>query len=355
MKALNLKWVEPKMRRVSGDNNPCRKSAAVSSSPKIYQVMRQFGMYSLKLLLFFFINFSYCTAQKESGIKLFTFQSPAMFNDSTIEFFKKKEFKDAKLLTDAEINPNRQKAVDSFNIIRYMNFFFPDSLSLGTCVLDIEDSPFYNLKSKSNSAEFVEEKNWFISVLDLLKKYRPNVNFGIYGIPFAVFYTEQMMFNIEQKFDEIFKHCDFIAPALYMSYSDEQVGHQRNLTYLHDNLQIELDYGYRLNKPVIPFIWELIHPSNKKYGGTIIPKIEYLDFVNFIIDYRYNGDSVAGLFLWNPGVPSPVYFKESFGVQNAKNKNESAEGNIKNKAIGNRDSLIIDYYKGILKILGKYK
>jgi hypothetical protein len=71
----------------------------------------------------------------------------------------------------------------------------------------------------------------------------------------------------------------------------------------------------------------------------IIPKDEYLDYVNFLVSYKYNQFSLTGLFLWNPGKPSPVYYKGA------------AATNSKVEAIHNRDSLIIEYYNGIFKVL----
>jgi hypothetical protein len=261
-----------------------------------------------------------------------------MFSQSTLKYFEKENILTAKLLTTTAIEPDDRNIIDTPNIHRYLILFYPDSMSKGTCVIDIEDFDFYNLRMNANTSLFKKAEEKFIVILQIVKKYRPNVKFGIYGLPFYANYQYQRVYNGRNKFANIFRYCDFIAPSLYFSYSDAEIGHQKNVENLHDNLQIALDYGYRLKKPVIPFIWELIHPSNKRYGGTIIAKDSYLDFVNFLVNYSFKGVSIKGLFLWNPAEPSPIYSILSKG-----------------DAIHNRDSLITNYYTGILKILGTYK
>lgn len=303
-----------------------------------------------ELCIFFAPLLAFSQNPTKENIILYTFKPPTL-----LDYFDKENIQTAKLLTSTAIDPKGQGIIDTFDIKRYLTLFYPDSLSKGICVINIEDSVFYNLRLDSSIPQFREAEKRFILILKIVKKIRPNVSFGIYGIPFGVYYPEQTKYNQGGKFDKLFGYCDFIAPSFYINYSDQQIGHVRNINYLQTNLQIALNYSGRLNRPVIPFIWELIHPSNKEFGGTIIPKDEYLDFANFLINYVYKGISIKGLFLWNPGVPSPVYYNQSFRKQTRRMNEKPINAIPDDNAIRNRDSLIIDYYNGILKILGSYK
>jgi hypothetical protein len=266
-----------------------------------------------------------------------------MFNGSTLHYFEKEHIRTVKLMTSSGFNPSG-KGIDSSNIVRYMNFFYPDPKSPGTCVIDWEDSIFYNLRQNKTSVPFNSALESFVKVLKIMKQTRRYVSVGVYGLPFDVFYSTADVYNEDNKFDKLFQYCDFIAPGLYIDFPDKEIGHQRNITYIQHNLEIALQYGHRLNKPVIPFIWEIIHPSNQKYGGMLIPKEEYESYAEFMIHYKYEGTSIKGFFLWTPSVPSLAYYK----LLSDKNLLPS-----KSLSIHVRDSVLTEYYNGILKIIRK--
>jgi len=274
---------------------------------------------------------------------LYVFKSPDMFNKNTLHYFKKKNIKSAKLMTSSGFNPNG-KGIDSFNIVRYMKLFYPDSASSGTCVIDWEDSIFYNLRLNESSVPFNMAVGSFLKVLKIMKQVRPNVSVGIFDLPFEVFYSTADVYNMNNKFDKLFKYCDFIAPEIFIDFPDKEIGHKRNIIFIKHNLDIALQYGYRLKKPVIPFIWEIIHPSNKKYGGMLIPEYEYENYADFMIHYKYNGTYIKGFFLWTSSVPEYAYYK----ILSDNNLTPS-----KSLAIHVRDSVLKHYYNGILRMIEK--
>jgi len=274
---------------------------------------------------------------------LYVFKSPAMFQPETLQYFDSENIKTAKLMTSSGFNPYG-KGVDSANIIRYMNLFYPNPASTGTCVIDWEDSTYYDLRKDRYSAQFNQAVDSFIKVIKFMKQARPKVKIGIFGLPFLVFYPAADVYNKDNKFDKLFQHCDFIAPEIYIVFPDKQIGGRRNITFIQHNLDIALDYAYRLNKPVIPFIWEIIPQSNQQYGGTLIPKDEYRNYARLMMHYKYNNISIKGFFLWTPSIPSPVY-----------NKTRSHSNAILSKSLSihARDSVLKSYYNEILEMIGK--
>lgn len=281
--------------------------------------------------------------QTRRNFELYVFKSPTMFNQNTLEYFIKQDIKAAKLMTSSGFNP-KGKGIDSSNIVRYMKFFYPDTASSGTCVIDWEDSTFYNLRLDKSSVSFNSAVDSFTKVLKIMKQARPYVKVGIFDLPFDVFYPTADIYNKNNKFDKLFEYCDFIAPEIFIDFPDKEIGHKRNITYIQHNLDVALQYGRRLKKPVIPFIWELIHPSNRKYGGMLIPRDEYESYAEFMIHYNYNGTNIKGFFLWTSSVPEQAYYK----ILSDNNLTPS-----KPLSIHVRDSVLTDYYSGILKMVGK--
>lgn len=76
------------------------------------------------------------------------------------------------------------------------------------------------------------------------------------------------------------------------------------MEYFKKNLDVAFDYAIRLNKPVIPFVWYLIHPSNKRYRYEMIPRMEMLTYIDYIHNYKsYNNNSISGMVWWDTPTP----------------------------------------------------
>src|SRR5690606_12568763 len=116
-----------------------------------------------------------------------------------------------------------------------------------------------------NSVRFKNAEKQFIDLLRYIKGVRPNLKIGIYGIPFRTYYPSQLKWNGDRKFDRLMSMSDIVFPSLYIIYPDKEKGKDANEQYLKDNLDVAFSYGERFNKPVIPFIWYIVHPNNKKY------------------------------------------------------------------------------------------
>ncbi|MBW4360345.1 hypothetical protein [Flavobacterium taihuense] len=197
------------------------------------------------------------------------------------------------------IDPKKTGKVDKELFIKVINRYYPDSLANGILCIDLENEAYSNLlKFDSETFEFREASAQFTWMIKTVKKMCPNVKVGVYALPFRTYYANSHMNS--RKLDAILSLSDYIFPSLYTMYPDSQIGKSRNQKYLRENLEFALDYGVRLNKPVVPFIWNLVHPSNKLYGGQLVSKEEVLQNITFIRNFKYKNKSVQGIVWWDP-------------------------------------------------------
>src|SRR5690606_26154260 len=89
-------------------------------------------------------------------------------------------------------------------------------------------------------------------------------------------------------------------PSLYLVYPNEQVGVKKNREYLESNLKYSLQLGEQFNKPVIPWVWHIIHPTNKDFGGNLISKEDFSNYIALIASTKYKNKGAEGVLIWEP-------------------------------------------------------
>lgn len=166
--------------------------------------------------------------------------------------------------------------------------------------LNLENVLYQNLKNYNpGEIQFDSSEKQFIEFIKYVKHKRPNIKVGIYGLP-SNFYWKNIDKKTPNKFDNLLKQVDYISPHLYIHYSKNQYGLQNNIKYIKQNLDVSLNYGKRLNKPVIPYVWYLIHPSNKKYGKQLISQDEMDEYLKTIAGYEFANQRAKGIIWWEP-------------------------------------------------------
>jgi len=226
------------------------------------------------------------------------------YNDSTQKYLKQRYFKSVKLITNSSIvdeNNNINEKTIKQNLKRIL--LSTDDL----LVIDWEKEDFWNLKLRTDSKEFIKAEKQFIRLIKIIRKNNPNIKIGIYGLPFKVYYNLNASYNEKGKFDKILSLVDVICPSFYFNFTDDIIGKEKNIEIITNQLINCLEYGERLNKPVIPFVWELIHPSTKDIGGTFVPKDEFKRHLKLIINFKFKNEKVSGLIWWSPGGASEIY------------------------------------------------
>jgi hypothetical protein len=240
------------------------------------------------------------------------------------------DFQNYRLITQHFIDPKNVGIVDldllEKNIIR----IFPNKSANELICLDLENSLFYDLsKYKKTDSRYKNAEQKFISMIRLVRKLRPNLKIGIYALPQRYYYDQSKETDLT-KYDSILQNCDVIMPSLYLFYPDKQVGKNANISYLEKNLRQALSYGSRLNKPVVPFVWSMIHPSNKRYAYQLVSKGEMKNYIQTIRNFTYKNSSVSGIVWWEA--------EDSIFANWYKGAYKSQPGK------GMQDNIILDYF-----------
>ncbi|WP_347158201.1 hypothetical protein [Pontibacter chitinilyticus] len=224
------------------------------------------------------------------------------FGPKSLAYFDKKDIEVTNFLAENAISQdNNPYKVDVAKVQKAVTRMFPNKDSGGKLLIDWEkrgvfkalrDYPVTDSKYKIAEAEWQK-------LIGLIRKMRPRVEIGIYGIPFRAWPSWTVeKYNPDKKYDSFLSLVDFLAPSLYLAFADEEVGRERNLQYIRDNLDVALDYGKRLQKPVYPFFWHRIHDYNKTYGYELMQIDVFAQYIKFISSYSYKGYKASGVYWW---------------------------------------------------------
>jgi len=260
---------------------------------------------SLKYLSTLFVllitNLLFC--QSQIDIKKFNIYVPynRYSKDVVKQIESNKNYRYYRFLGDQYIDPEKKGVIDERSIKEGLNILYPDKESQGFIAIDIESKLYQNTKDydKGNS-NFEEGIAGLMRLVDIVKNERSKLKVGLFGIPFTFLNENQKVQNKDQKLDQLLKNVDYISPELYIRYPDKEKGFDANKKYLEENLKVALDYGKRLGKPVIPYVWYVIHPSNEKYGRELISQSEMTSYLKIIKDYQYKGRKAGGVIWWEP-------------------------------------------------------
>jgi hypothetical protein len=121
------------------------------------------------------------------------------------------------------------------------------------------------------------------------------------------------------------------------------VGEQRNMDYLKQNMDQFLSYGARLKKPVIPFFWYKVHPSNKKYGMSVMPKGNVQKYLSLLSTYSNQAGRLNGIVWWEGGEKIDKTPAANRGLGAAAARTGASQSETA------RDSIIINYTAPFIK------
>ncbi len=300
------------------------------------QTFRKISFLSLLLLLFFSGSVSAQVAGKFDIITL-----KWRWGSKTNDYLKSNGFTtNARIMGHPVIYGSGSSSRANLTSVReWLAAEFPTSTSTGYLIISWETGPYPVMqKYSATSSEFKAAESEVLRLLNEVKRFRPNVKVSMYMMPYRFWLQNQnTSYNGTGKFDNIFAKVDFIAPSYYILQADEEVGHDRNLQYIRENLQVALTYGKRFNKPVIPFMWHKIHPNlSDRYAGEIIQKEVFAKYIDYIANYSYNNYKAAGVW-WYDGLSGQL--KDLSGIKNC------LAGTVYDKAT--YDAMIVDYAQRI--------
>ncbi|MBF9254112.1 hypothetical protein I2I11_12480 [Pontibacter sp. 172403-2] len=224
------------------------------------------------------------------------------FGPKSLDYFKVNNIVVTNLFAEnAIVEDGSENRVDEAKVRNTLQKLFHHADSDGRLVLDWEDKDIFKALRDypvTDSRYKRAEAEWR-KLIGIIREMRPNVKIGIYGIPFNSWYETNIdKYNPPGKYDELLSLTDFLAPSLYLAFADEEVGHARNLQYIRENMDVALNYGKRLNKPVYPFFWHRIHDYNKKNGYELMQIDVFAAYMKFISTYTYKGYKADGVYWW---------------------------------------------------------
>lgn len=266
------------------------------------------------IVIFFLISITFdVLGQKSKSIYFFKERYDKSVQNEVLNIYN-----NIKIIGASSIYRNYNSNIDLDLYKRNLLKLIPDRNDNSLLCIDIENIQFEKLK-KGNLSEQSKSANAFYELLKLTKSLRPKLKIGFYGIPFNFYYDSQNTFNSIQKFGSLLNEVDVLFPSVYIYYPEKQKGVNSNLQYLEKNLVVALNLGTKFNKPVYPFFWYLVHPSNKKFGYSMLSKDEVNQYLSFMNNFTYNGKSISGIIWWDTITP----YNKKMIKNNSRNINET--------------------------------
>lgn len=291
----------------------------------------------------------YTTIVKKQSYNIPIYMMLSRYGQGTIDQLLESGIQSGRLLTASNIDPKNTNKFDERIVKAFVDKAVSNKDDAGIFIIDWEKQLYDDLKLAASNKKFIAAEKEYVRLIKYIKSLRPNLRVGVYGLPFRVYESKTRNINGDGlKFTGILKHCDIITPSFYFMQTDEEVGKDKNLLIFKNNTEISLEYGAELNKPVVPFIWEIVHPNNKKFGGQLVPLTEFSEIMKFVSNHSYKGQKIQGFFWWTPHRLPNVYKSVlSNDTRFLEEKNEIKEL-IQSVSNANeaRDVLTVEYVKG---------
>lgn len=269
---------------------------------------------------------------------------PAFYSKKVSDYLLQNNCSEAHLLTQSMIDPDKDQQPDLDAVKKFTAQLYPETNATGLFVVDWEAQAFNDLrKYDKNDSRFKAAEAAYIKLVNSIKEYRPGLKVAVYGLPFRSFSNAQPAQDGDNKLDGLLSTCDVLTPSLYILYTNEEVGEQRNMDYLKQNMDQFLSYGARLKKPVIPFFWYRVHPTNKKYGMTVMTRDKVQKYLSLLSTYSNQAGKINGIIWWEGG--------EKIDKTSAANRSlgAAAAGTAAPQNEIARDSIIMNYTAPFIK------
>ncbi len=253
------------------------------------------------------------------------------------------DFRDIKIMVKTDlVNPATPNVIDYQLLEDKLDEKFPVNSNDVLC-LDLENKFYNDLKGNnltrypSVSEEVYQEAiDVYVELITFVKQKRPHLTVGVYGMPFKLFDISEKEEGSDGKLDPILEVADVIFNSVYIPYPAAFTSKEANFLFLKNNLDLALNYGSRLNKPVIPFFWYLVFSpdEHKELRNELLPRQEVYDYMNYIKNYESSGTKVSGLIWWDSQTP---YYKNNYLIK----KNFLPE---EDRAIDSSRNMVFRYY-----------
>lgn len=228
------------------------------------------------------------------------------YSEDTVNELKKNGFSNMTIITRGNIDPKRINEVNDAKVSEFLNKNFTRNNEF-YLVIDWEEQGYRDLRNlQKGNPKFDFAEKQYLKLISIIRAYNSRIKVGIYGLPSRLPVNKKANIN-QKKFDNLLSNVDFICPSFYTMNPVIEIGSKLNTEYFNENLKQAISYGKRLNKPVLPFVWELVHADNKSFGQTLLTDDEFLSNIRQIQNYNFQGSKVSGIIWWAPGKISQAY------------------------------------------------
>jgi hypothetical protein len=205
--------------------------------------------------------------------------------------------------------------VDSLLLIKTLSTLYPKANDSGMACLDWEGEVFQYLIKQDDNQKFKYYLKEYIKSIRIAKRFRPNVQWGYYNLPFREYWKPNS--DWEEKNNNLlplYKEFDFLAPSMYTFYLEKEHPGQ-NEKSIKANMEYFLKLSKELKIPLYPFVWQRFHTANKKFRYDYIPLDQFSTELSLIVSAEYEGKKTDGIIWWNSGINS----LNELSVRNEKN------------------------------------
>lgn len=256
-----------------------------------------------------------------------------------LKIFKKDKVPFIALIDGRHIDPTNQQIIDTALLIQSIKTLYPLNKKFDIGILDWEGEAFKHLQEcEATDTCFIQALAQFKQILQIAKRIRPNIKWGIYFLPFTYYWNRDSLLNRDSKIESLLSACDVLMPSLYDFYPDG-TKFTDNESYFKQNLRRILAVGHRLKKPVYVFVWHRWHDSNPEKGLELIPIPEFKKHMRWVTNARYQSTKVKGLIWFS----SDLYFYQI--------KPSVLKGNNNQSVTIIHDKTILRYYSALNAVL----
>lgn len=267
------------------------------------------------ILLFLLVNVLYGQNKSNSIVNAkpklyfsFTEYGPSMNN-----YIEENNLEKVVCINDAQFFGKEPYTYDTKLLIKEIERVLPNTNDKGIGFIDLEGGNLDNIMNMGTQIEsFQKSLKLYVDVIKFAKKFRPNVKWGYYYIPYTTYWNRNAEFYSKlKKIEPLLKECDIFFPSLYNFYEDKDLAVE-NEKYVIENTKEMIKVGQLYKKPVLVFVWHRYHPSNEKLSEESLPEKVFLTHIDRIISTSYQGKKVDGVLWW--GADDYSFRQNSKGV-----------------------------------------
>lgn len=245
--------------------------------------------YTIVLLTQFFLLLTFSSFSQELYMRVdeSNLGAQRFIHDNKIKTFI--IFNEPKFITNENL--------DTKKLLKSLLAEFPIPSSNNYLVLNWELEGIDVLTNQRSKTKFDFYLAEYIRAIRIIKKYRPNLKVGYYGIPFPRWNENDKNYeNKANKLGPLIKEQDFLAPSLYILYSKNT---SKTIRFTKYNMTYALKLANQYNKPIFPFIWHRGHPIDKGNEWQLLSKSLFQTVTSEITKTNLNGKKIDGVFWWH--------------------------------------------------------